>query len=99
MDRNEQRLAKEVTLLRDAYGEKVILADEEGSEEERAYHILREIEMDGRHYCVLQMEEGGEDEAYIFRVGDDHRIEHVEDEDEWERAAEAVDELLFYDEN
>ena len=48
---------------------------------------------------VLQMEEGGEDEAYIFRVGDDHRIEHVEDEDEWERAAEAVDELLFYDEN
>jgi len=61
--------------------------------------ILREIELEGRHYCVLQPEESGEEDAYIFRVGDDHKIEHVEDEEEWERAAEAVDELLYFDEN
>lgn len=98
MDQNE-RLAKEVNVLRDAYGRKVILVDEEGKEEEQAYHILREIELDGRHYCVLQMEENGDEDAYIFRVSDGYKIEHVEDEDEWERAAEAVDELLYYDEN
>lgn len=99
MNADEQRLAKEVNVLRDTYGPKVILVDEDGGEEERAYHILREIELDGRHYCVLQMEQSGEDDAYIFRVRDDNKIEHVEDEDEWERAAEAVDELLYYDEN
>jgi len=92
-------LAKEVNILRDAFGRKVILVDEEGLEKEQAYHILREIEMDGRHYCVLQMEEGGNDDAFIFRVCEDYRIEHVEDEAEWERAAEAVDELLYFDEN
>ena len=97
MDRNE-RLAKEVHVLRDIYGGKVILVDEEGKENDQAYHILREIEIDGRHYCVLQTEDSGGEDAYIFRVGDDHKIEHVVDEEEWERAAEAVDELLYYDE-
>jgi uncharacterized protein YrzB (UPF0473 family) len=98
VDRNEP-LAREVRVLRDIYGGKVILVDEEGKEKEQAYHILREIELEGRHYCVLQPEESGEEDAYIFRVGDDHKIEHVEDEEEWERAAEAVDELLYFDEN
>jgi uncharacterized protein YrzB (UPF0473 family) len=97
VDMNEP-LAKEVHILRDTYGRKVILVDEEGKEEDQAYHILREIELDGRHYCVLQTEENGVEDAYIFRVSDDHKIEHVVDEDEWERAAEAVDELLYYDE-
>ena len=55
MDRNEQPLAREVLSSATPTARKVILVDEEGKEEEQAYHILREIEMDGRHYCVLQI--------------------------------------------
>mgnify|MGYP001199615737 CR=1 FL=1 len=98
MDGNE-RMAREVNILRDAYGREVILVDEEGKEKEQTCRILSEIELDGCHYCVLRMEGDGNDDAYIFRVGDDFKIEPIEDEDEWERAAEAVDELLYFNEN
>jgi uncharacterized protein YrzB (UPF0473 family) len=96
MDNQEPRLGKEVHTLRNAYGPELMLVDEEGGGE-TAYHIIHEVEVDGAHYAVLQKTDGHEEDAYLFRVGHE-RVEPVEDEAEWEKVAEAIDEMLYFDE-
>jgi uncharacterized protein YrzB (UPF0473 family) len=96
MDHQEPRLGKEVHTLRNAYGPELVLVDEDGGGE-TVYRIVHEVEVDGEHYAVLQEAGNREEDAYLFRVGHE-RVEPVEDDAEWEKVAEAIDELLYFDE-
>jgi uncharacterized protein YrzB (UPF0473 family) len=96
MDHQEPRLGKEIHTLRNAYGPELVLVDED-SGGETAYRIVHEVEVDGEHYAVLQEVDKREEDAYLFRVRNE-QVEPVEEEAEWEKVAEAIDELLYFDE-
>jgi len=84
--------------LRKRFGDNVELQAENGTAE--TYRILAELTVGGNRYAVLQTDEmRREDEIEVFRVvegpdGDDE-LESVADEDEWELAAEAYDDMQF----
>ncbi|HEY8343187.1 MAG TPA: DUF1292 domain-containing protein [Calditerricola sp.] len=96
----EPRMAREVFYLREAMGDEVALV---GDGVEERYRVLTEFDLDGTVYAVLKgrRDVDGED-WYLFRVrfGNDGpvAVEPIEDEDEWERAAEAFDEWLYFQE-
>ncbi|WP_169713562.1 DUF1292 domain-containing protein [Paludifilum halophilum] len=97
----DQRLAKQLDRLERELGAEIILVDEEGVDRDTRYRILRELDLGGKHYAVLQAADVTEPEAYVFRVtgaGENCRIEHIEDDTEWDQVAEAIDEMLYFDE-
>ncbi|MDR6225188.1 DUF1292 domain-containing protein [Desmospora profundinema] len=101
MDKREQRMAKRLNVLESIWGSKLILSDEEGVDPDSRYHLLRELDINGRHYALLCTDEEPESDAYVFRVtpcGESYRVEHVEDENEWDEVADAIDEMLYFDE-
>lgn len=72
----------------------------DGSRPAEAFRILAELELDGRRYAVLQSEAmRKEGDIEVFRIagggGEGPELETVEDDDEWERVAEAYDDLQF----
>ncbi len=76
----------------------VLLTDEAGQEEE--YQVLRVLEMEGLHYVLLRSEAQPLEEPLILRVegdveGDEATLSGIDDDDEWERVAEAFDTLMF----
>lgn len=84
--------------LKDVFGDRVELSGEGGAA--AAYRILAEIELGGNRYAILQsdvMRKEGDIE--VFRVADGAdggpHLETVEDDEEWEAAAEAYDDLQF----
>ncbi|WP_036581735.1 DUF1292 domain-containing protein [Paenibacillus darwinianus] len=84
--------------LREAYGIDVELLSDDGETE--LFRILAEYRLNDSVYAALQSAAmRKEDEVAFFRVleQDDGRLEleSIEDEDEWETAAEGYDELLF----
>ncbi|KIL41067.1 hypothetical protein SD70_09695 [Gordoniibacillus kamchatkensis] len=88
---------KTTDTLRAAYGDDIILYDEQN--ESAAYRIVAEFIHDGQGYAVLQSEAlREEDEVAIFRVvanGGVLELENIEDDDEWETVSELYDEMLF----
>ncbi|WP_241158421.1 DUF1292 domain-containing protein [Cohnella candidum] len=84
--------------LKQAFGNFVELEGGGGGAE--AYRILAELDVGGRRYAVLQSESmRKEGEIEVFRVVSDGEgnpvLETVEDDEEWELAAEAYDDLQF----
>ncbi|SDD00988.1 Protein of unknown function [Paenibacillus sp. UNCCL117] len=84
--------------LRDAYGDDIILYDEQ--QESVVYRIVTELEWNGHGYAMLEKAKPGkEDEPEIFRVaskGDGElELETIEDDDEWEDVSELFDEWTF----
>jgi len=84
--------------LEQAYGREIDLIDDGGEAE--TYRLLAEYRLDGRVYAALQTPEmRRDDEIAFFRVIDSDEggfeLENLADEDEWERAAEGYDELVF----
>jgi uncharacterized protein YrzB (UPF0473 family) len=84
--------------LKEKFGNFVELNGHGGSAE--AYRILAELAIDGRRYAILQSEAmRKEGDIEVFRVAqdgqDDLQLETVGDDEEWERAAEAFDDLQF----
>jgi len=77
--------------------EVIVLTDEEGNEHE--FTIVQVIKVDEKDYAILVPLHGEEEEeeAVILRIdqenGEDVLIE-IEDEEEFERVAEAWEELL-----
>lgn len=73
------------------------LTDEEGAEHE--FQVLDVIELEGKMYAILQPVGAEEDEAIILRVEQDpdgnEVLMSIDDDDEWDRVAEAYDTLLF----
>jgi hypothetical protein len=86
----------ESTLLRDAFGPYVELETDAGEE---TFHIKAEFYIGDVLYAALQSKAMvKEDELEFFRVveedGEFH-LESIEDDEEWETAAEAYDDQFF----
>jgi uncharacterized protein YrzB (UPF0473 family) len=84
--------------LKDVYGDFVELNGDGGTAE--TYRIAAELAIEGRLYAILQSESMREEgEIEVFRIAADVQgnlqLETVEDDEEWERAAEAFDDLQF----
>ena len=97
-ERNEHRGGADSGSLRTAFGPFVELTDD-GGHSVRC-RILAELSVDGRDYAIVQSDEQRKDGDYeVFRISDDERgtpqLEAVEDDEEWENAAEAYDDLQF----
>ncbi|GGG19787.1 DUF1292 domain-containing protein [Paenibacillus abyssi] len=87
-----------LTRLNELYGPEIELVSEDGVEE--AYRIVAEFRIGGSAYAGLQTHAMRKaDEVAFFRViegpGGELGLESIDDEEEWEAAAEAYDELLF----
>jgi len=87
---------KRLGLLKEAFGEEVVL-DDTGNDSE-AYRILAEFEVEGRAYAVLQTERMKKDEelALFYIVQDEQgelQLESVMDDEEWEDILELYDEM------
>lgn len=86
---------KESHILTDRFGPDIILVDD--ADEEEHYRVLTEMEVGEQHYAILQLHGDPDEEAYLFRVlpdGDQVAVEDVDDDDEWERVAEACRHLI-----
>jgi len=75
--------------------ETISLVDDQGQEHE--FRIVDVIEVAQQRYAILQPTEGDE-EAVVFRVEDDETLTTVEDDEEFERVAAALEDLKEYDE-
>jgi len=87
---------KRLSLLKEAFGDEVVL-DDRGSDSE-AYRILAEFEVKGRAYAVLQTERMKKDEdlALFYIIQDEQgelQLESVMDDEEWEDILELYDEM------
>ncbi len=75
-------------------GEVVVLTDEEGKEHE--FNLLDVITVDGEEYAILQPVD--EDDAIILKFGVDAEgnevLLEIEDDEEWEKVADAWQEML-----
>ncbi len=90
--------ARMIRTLRDAYGDDIVLFDEQ--EESTVFRIVAEFSVGGREYAVLQSEElKKEGEVAIYRIIQDGQgkleLETIEDDDEWENVSEIYDEMTF----
>ncbi|NLT96202.1 MAG: DUF1292 domain-containing protein [Clostridia bacterium] len=80
----------------------VTLVDEDGQEHDFAF--VDSIEVDGEQYAILSPidEEEESDEAIILKIGKDENGEDIlfdiEDDEEWEKVADAWQELIESDE-
>jgi uncharacterized protein YrzB (UPF0473 family) len=86
-------------LLRNAYGDDIILYDEHGGS--TVYQLLAEFVYGNYTYAVLQSEELKKEDVdvAIFRVVENteqqYELETIEDDDEWETVSELYDEMMF----
>jgi len=84
--------------LRELYGQHIELVSDDGSSE--SFRVLAEYRLNGREYAALQTPAmRKEDDIAFFRVTEEEGgslgLSSIDDEDEWETAAEGYDELLF----
>ncbi|GFN33571.1 DUF1292 domain-containing protein [Paenibacillus xylaniclasticus] len=86
------------TKLVDKYGKFIELTSENGSEE--TYRIMSEFQLGQHYYAALQseaMRNEGEVEMLRLIEGNELELENIEDDEEWESAAEAYDLICFDD--
>ncbi|GIP31444.1 DUF1292 domain-containing protein [Paenibacillus sp. J2TS4] len=96
MDGYQLKDAKPIDVLKQAFGEEIILDDEESS---RTYVLLTEFSIGQHEYAVLVPAESGKDEeASVFRItrnpAGDPELETIDDDDEWEMVSEIYDEMV-----
>lgn len=93
---------RSLTLIREAFGDEVIL--EENGRATVPYRLLAEFELGGRSYAVLQSDRmKKDDEVSLFHIVNDEqgelKLETVLDDDEWESVLEIYDEMtVLFDE-
>lgn len=75
-------------------GEVITLLDEEGKTHE--FNLVDVIELESKRYAILQPA-NQEEEAVVLRVEDDTLVA-IEDEEEFDRVVEAIQESAEYDE-
>ena len=78
----------------------VTLVDEDGGEHD--FEVIDILEVDGKEYAILLPLEEGEGEAVILRIeageeGNEILVD-IEDDEEWERVADAWEEKLAEEE-
>ncbi|GBG08677.1 DUF1292 domain-containing protein [Paenibacillus agaridevorans] len=83
--------------LKEVFGDHVELIAEDGHAE--VYRIKAEFKLGDTVYAALQSDEmEAEDEVEFLRVrqdGEEPQLESIEDDEEWEAASEAYDDLQF----
>ena len=89
---------KRISILKPVYGGEVELIGDEGESE--PFQIVAEYRIGDRAYAGFQSEAmRKQDEVAFFRIltadNAGPELESIEDEDEWEAAAEAFDDLMF----
>ncbi|MCQ6560921.1 DUF1292 domain-containing protein [Paenibacillus mendelii] len=87
-----------ISVLQNVFGREVELIGEDGGTE--PFEIVAEFQLGEQAYAGLQSARmRKEDEVAFFRIvtssGTEPGLESIDDEDEWEAAAEAYDDLLF----
>lgn len=101
MSLDKEGLTRNLNHLENEWGQELILVDEKGVNQDSRYRILKELEVNGRHYAVLSVAEEQDPDAYVFRVDqkdEGSRLELVDDDDEWDHVADALGEMLYLDE-
>ncbi|MGG4146933.1 DUF1292 domain-containing protein [Paenibacillus algorifonticola] len=98
MDQGEVLIPQPLEQLREAFGPQIELLAGGGVME--TFVIKAEFRLGSYVYAALQSEAmKGEDEVELFRVigelGEEPELETIEDDEEWELASEAYDDLLF----
>lgn len=88
--------AKKLTVLKEAFGDEVLLEDENGESE--PLRILAEFQVEDLRYAVLQSSKmKRQDEFALFHIITDEQgeiqLETVEDDEEWESMLELYDEM------
>ncbi|GGE13501.1 hypothetical protein GCM10011571_13690 [Marinithermofilum abyssi] len=100
-ERNPRRTkAQKMDMLEQARGVDITLPSGK-SEQDTRYRLLKELDLNGKHYAVMCPWDDSGHDAYLFRVTDqagEYSLEHVEDDYEWEQVADAIDEMLYFDE-
>lgn len=91
-------LVEHVRILRDAYGDDIVLYDELNVSV--SHRIVAEFRYGGAVYAVLQSEQlKKEHDVAIFKVSippeGDPELESIEDDDEWETVSELYDDMSF----
>lgn len=84
---------KESDLLKEKYGSEITLYDDEDNE--YVFHLLLELVTEDRHYAYFQSPDNEEGDIEVLRVvqeSDDLDLQYIEDDEEWESAAELFDE-------
>ncbi|MBA4601318.1 DUF1292 domain-containing protein [Thermoactinomyces mirandus] len=96
MNSNDQFFtgAREVNILRQQFPDQAVM-NVAGEDAGTPYRVVNEVEVNGRHYALLQKDGDHPDDVHLFHVNQG-RIEEIEDELEWENIAEAVDEMLYF---
>jgi hypothetical protein len=97
MDYSNEPMAKEVFILRNEMlgGQPFLRPNTDGLHE--PFHIVHEMEVDGKHYALMRKHGEYYDDAYLFRMELQEAV-HIEDEAEWEKISEAVDEWFYFNE-
>lgn len=85
-----------VRLLREAYGEEVVLHD--NGEDSGDFRVMAEFRLGSNHYAVLQNERmKRDDEVALFYIRQDEQgelgLETIEDDEEYENVMELYDEM------
>lgn len=87
----------EINHLRNKVGNEVNWFNQ-GLSKDEIYDVLTEFEVGGSPYAVVQPRETG-DGPYIFKYSlpedGSHQLSPIDDDEEWEQAAEAFDNWLF----
>jgi len=90
----QKRDIKEVHILKENLGSEITLMDE--NDQEYLFHLLLELVVDGKHYAYFQSPEEEDSEIEVLRVvgqdKEEYDLEFIDDDDEWEDAAELFDE-------
>ncbi|MGM0880983.1 MAG: DUF1292 domain-containing protein [Bacillota bacterium] len=99
MSDTEHAAPQTLNSLKNAFGNDIELVADDGGVE--VYFIKAEFQLGDRVYAALQSEAmRSEDEVELFRVigaDGEPQLETIEDDEEWEAASEAYDDLLFAD--
>lgn len=97
----ENNAPKRQNNLKDVFGDHVELIAEDGSAQ--VFRIKAEFELGGAVYAALQSDEmEADDEVEFLRVRQEDgepQLETIEDDEEWEAASEAYDDLQFASED
>lgn len=70
----------------------ILLTDDDGSE--IACHVATTLTVSGKDYVALYAVDGDGGFLYLMELGEDGALYDIEDDDEFDRVVEAVDEWL-----
>lgn len=87
--------AHEVQILRQTLPENQLVFPVNYNGQQENFYLINEIVYGGNHYAIMRREKDHPDDVHLFRIHQGAFVE-IEDDNEWENIAEAVDEMLYF---